>query len=76
MSSINTEKIKILDSINLSANFNAMQNDTSYMAFIKVFNYRKMVARKFLDETDEKSRELLMALFEKCNEDIKSILGL
>jgi len=60
----------------LAAKWEQESIDHTYLAFVGVMTYRKQIATHYLNEKDENKRKDIKLLFDKCNEDIRKILGI
>jgi len=50
--------------------------DPNYKAFVQVMTYRREIAKRYLGEPNEENRKHIRAILERCNDNIKKILGL
>ena len=81
---INMEQSAVIDErdkILLAANWKSLKDhqiniDPSYHAFIRVFEYRREIAIRLLEEKSDVNREYLRECFNHCNKQIADILGL
>lgn len=53
-----------------------LSRDTTHDSFCRLMIYRRELARKYLQEQNEESQEYLFQMLQRCNEQIKQILGL